>query len=80
MKITIEPSAIVGSPYKYMYIYLTDELYLGPHIIVSNAEEYGEKGIIVALHPHYEASPDEEPELCPTFEDAMNEIERLLKA
>lgn len=53
-KIEKQPSAVTGSPYQYVYVYLTDKEHEGPHLIVSAAGEYGEKGILVGKYPHYE--------------------------
>lgn len=54
MTAAIEPSAIVGSPYRYLYLYLTPRRHEGLHIIISDAKEYGREGILVGVHPHYE--------------------------
>lgn len=51
---TIEPSAVTGSPYAYVYIYLSDKEHEGPHIIISDAAEYAEEGILVGRHEHWE--------------------------
>lgn len=53
--ISVEPSNITGSPHKYLYIYLTSDLADGPHIIVSDAEEFQDNpGIAVGGFEHYE--------------------------
>jgi hypothetical protein len=52
--VRIEASNVTGSPYLYLYVYLTPALSEGPHLIVSDAAEYGETGIIVGRYDHYE--------------------------
>lgn len=51
----VQCSNVTGSPYKYLYIYLTSRMYEGPHIIISDAREFqDEPGICVGKYPHYE--------------------------
>lgn len=50
----IEPSNVTGSPYNYLYIYLTPQGPDGPHVIVSDASEFGEDGIRIGRYEHYE--------------------------
>lgn len=73
---TIEPSNITGSPYDYVYVYLTDKNFEGPHIIISSAQEHGERGY-VGKYEHYE-----EEGTCKKvygYENAIKRVRKLAK-
>lgn len=53
-KVSVEPSAIVYSPYNYVYVYLTEKEHEGPHLILSDAAEHGDEGIIIGRYEHFE--------------------------
>jgi hypothetical protein len=54
-KVTVEASAISGSPYDYVYVYFTEREAEDWHLIVSDNYEMGDgPGIVVGLHQHYE--------------------------
>lgn len=58
--VTVEPSSLTFSPHDYVYVYLTPQEHEGKHIIISEAAEYGEEGILVGWYPHFqEPSPDD---------------------
>jgi hypothetical protein len=47
-EVEIAPSAISGSPHKYVYIYLTPEAFEGRHLLISDRQEMeSEAGFIV---------------------------------
>lgn len=50
----VQPSAVCGSRYPYVYVYLTPDRDEGRHIIVSDGAEYGEPGLLVGIHAHCE--------------------------
>lgn len=55
----VEASNVTGSPHDYLFLYLSDEGPDGPHIIVSDAREFGGKrGIAVGRVEHYESGGD----------------------
>jgi hypothetical protein len=51
LRAEVGPSAVSGSPYEYVYVLLTDAGFEGPHIILSEGEEYeANAGILVGLY------------------------------
>jgi hypothetical protein len=59
--VRIEPSAVTFSPYEYVYVYLTDELHEGRHLIFSDNYEWEDKpGILVGSYSHFEQPPESE--------------------
>lgn len=74
---SIEPSGIEGSPYNYLYIYLTDQGPEGPHIIVSDAEEFRAKGICIGMHEHYEGG-GKPPIIVHSAKDMIAKIQELM--
>jgi hypothetical protein len=76
MKIRLEHSNVTSSPYHYLYFYLTDKREEGPHIIVSDASEWGDyKGLFVGRYEHYESG--ESAALYATFQAAMQRVKEL---
>lgn len=54
LKVTIEPSGVVGSPHDYIYIYMGPREERGGHIIVSDLREWEDRdGFLVGVHRHW---------------------------
>jgi hypothetical protein len=51
---SLDPSNVSGSPYAYIFIWLTDREIEGPHLIISSGEEWGEQGILYGEFEDYE--------------------------
>lgn len=69
--VTIEPSSVSGSPFDYVYVYLTVDGPEGDHIIISDAAEYGDEGILVGKYPHFEEPAYEEVATVTSVADAI---------
>lgn len=77
--VTIEASNISGSPYRYVYLYLTRDRQDGPYVLVSDRREYeDEDGYLVG---YYEDWTDEPGVLdLPTLDEVRTYVRRCLKA
>lgn len=77
--VSIEHSNVTGSPYKYLYIYLTPRLADGPHIIVSDAKEFRNRpGICVGRYDHYEFDARPEALVVTTAAQMIAKIQELM--
>lgn len=59
---SVDASNVSGSPYAYIFIWLTDREIEGPHLIVSSGEEWGEPGILYGEFEDYEEPATEAAE------------------
>jgi hypothetical protein len=71
-RVTVEPSAVQGSPHDYVYIYGDENCDPHrPHVIISDAAEYGETGIGVGVHVYEEPNDPEKQKDAADVEEAV---------
>lgn len=78
MRTSFEPSNIVGSPYIYLTFFLTDKLFNGPHIVVSDGEELESKSSIVVGYYRHQRDYDHPREPLPeSFQNLQAALVRM---
>lgn len=81
MRTSLEPSNITGSPYIYLTFFLTEKLFNGPHIVVSDGRELDPGvGIIVGYYRHqrdYDHPREPLPEMFTTLQEALVRVKEL---
>lgn len=48
--VMIGPSMVTGSPFDYLFVFLTERDFDGPHLIVSDGAEWNEPGVLVGMY------------------------------
>jgi hypothetical protein len=66
-RVAVQSSVVQGSPYDYVYIYLSNKGLEGGYLIVSDAKENGDEGITLGRHDY---TADAIAEIAIVFSDA----------